>query len=244
MKRLLKRALAGLGYRIEGTRYVPRHLLEPASLRTLEFDDVICRLMVDRGLALTFVQIGAFDGVTRDPLRQYIDKCGWRGVLVEPQPGPAQALRDLYRHNDRVVVFQGAVAAEAGIRTLHNVTSDTVPQWAMGLASFDRNSITKHAHLIPGLEQMIGQDSVECVPFEHVLGLLDSPTLDLLQMDAEGADAYLLSLFPFDRVRPAIVHWEIKHADKQTREECFDRLVTAGYRLAPSGDEDMMAVLV
>jgi glycosyltransferase involved in cell wall biosynthesis len=29
--------------------------------------------------------VGAFDRITGDPLRKYIDKCGWRGVLVEPQ---------------------------------------------------------------------------------------------------------------------------------------------------------------
>jgi hypothetical protein len=72
---------------------------------------------------------------------------------------------------------------------------------------------------------------------------LPTSRLDLLQIDAEGADGYILSLFPFDRVKPAIVHWESKHLTTPQREECLDRLVPFGYRFAQSGDEDMLAVL-
>jgi len=84
---------------------------------------------------------------------------------------------------------------------------------------------------------------VDCMPFADVIRAMPGAgRLDLLQIDAEGADAYLLSLFPFDRVRPAIVHWEIKHYTKTQKQDCLDRLAGFGYRFAPSG-EDMMAVL-
>ena len=35
---------------------------------------------------------------------------------------------------------------------------------------------------------------------------------------AEGADEYILSLFPFDRIRPAIIHWEIKNMTRSEKE--------------------------
>jgi hypothetical protein len=96
LKRLLKSLFAKLGYQVQGTRYCPRHLLDPTCLRTIEFDDVICRRLFEVGQDLTFIQVGAFDGMTRDPLQKYIDKCGWRGVLVEPQSQAASKLRELY----------------------------------------------------------------------------------------------------------------------------------------------------
>jgi hypothetical protein len=65
----------------------------------------------------------------------------------------------------------------------------------------------------------------------------------IFSIDAEGSDAYLLSLFPFDHVQPAIVHWEVKHYTKTEKEDCLDRLAGFGYRFAPSDGEDMMAVL-
>jgi hypothetical protein len=122
------------------------------------------------------------------------------------------------------------------------VNSETAPAWAGGLASFDRESIVKHSDLIPGLEHMIREETVDCIQFDEVIARLVSERIDLLQIDTEGADSYILSLFPFDRVKPAIIHWEIKHLSKAKRENCFDLLAAFGYRFAASGDEDMMAL--
>jgi hypothetical protein len=71
---------------------------------------------------------------------------------------------------------------------------------------------------------------------------LSGDRLDLLQIDAEGADGYLLSLFPFDRVRPAIVQWEIKNMTRAEQEAALDLLCGHGYRICRSGGEDMLAV--
>jgi hypothetical protein len=90
--------LAAFGYQLEGIRYCPRQLLDTTLLRCLEFDDVVCRRMFEVGLDLNFIQVGAFDGITKDPLHKYIQPCGWRGVLVEPSP--AAQLRQLYSDNE------------------------------------------------------------------------------------------------------------------------------------------------
>jgi FkbM family methyltransferase len=242
MKELLKSTLASLGYRVQGTRYIPRQLLEPGLLRVLEFDDVVCRRMFNVGPEFTFIQVGAFDGLVQDPLRKYIPRCNWRGILVEPQARAAGKLRELYRGNDGIVVLQAALGAEARKRTLFTVDSETAPAWAGALASFDRSTILKHSDLIPGLELMIKEETVDCVPFDYVLERLSTKQLDLLQIDAEGADAYILSLFPFDRMLPAVVHWEVEHLTMEQREDCLGRLAAFGYRFAASGDQDMMAV--
>src|SRR5215472_17798567 len=92
----IKKGLATLGYQVQGTKYCPRQLLEPGLLRRLEFDDVVCRRMFEVGRELVFIQVGAFDGISTDPLRKYIHACGWRGVLIEPQPQPVTRLRELY----------------------------------------------------------------------------------------------------------------------------------------------------
>lgn len=227
---------------MQGTRYIPRQLLVPDRLRLLEFDDVVCRRIFDVGAELTFIQVGAFDGVLQDPLRKYIMKQNWRGVLVEPQAKAARKLRELYRDNARIVVLQVALDAGIGKRTLFTVDPNAAPAWAGALASFDRTTMLKHSAQIPQLEQMITEETVDCVTFDVVLERMPSEHLDLLQIDAEGADALLLSLFPFDRVCPAIVHWEVRHLTKAQREGCLDRLAGFGYRFAASGDQDMLAV--
>ena len=243
LRQKIKSALAALGYQVQGTRYCPRQLLDPRLLRRLEFDDVVCRRIFEAGREFTFVQVGAFDGISTDPLRRYIQTCGWRGVLIEPQPGPAAQLRELYGGNDRLIILQAALDDKRGKRILFTVESDSVPAWARGMASFERENIVKNSYLIPGLEAMIKEVTVNCITFDDVIQKLPLGRLDLLQIDAEGADGYILSLFPFDRISPAIVHWESKNLSKPQREECLDRLLHFGYRFAPSGDEDMLAVL-
>jgi len=109
MKHWAKKMFAKLGYHVQGTRYCPRHLLEPRYLCPIELADVICRRMFECGPELTFIQIGTFDGITKDPLYKYIERYGWRGIMVEPQPRPASQLRELYRGNDRIVVLQAAI---------------------------------------------------------------------------------------------------------------------------------------
>jgi FkbM family methyltransferase len=242
LKAFVSRALARAGYRIESTRYVPRQLLDPRGLRRLEFDDVVCRWMHDHGAPLTFVQIGAFDGVTADPLEKYIGRHGWRGVLVEPQPAAAARLRDRYHDNDRVVVIEAAVDRQRGRRTLFVVEPARLPAWAAGMASFDRAHIEKHEPLVPGVTSMIREIAVDCITFDDVLDRLTGTAIDLLQIDAEGADARLLAAFPFERMTPPIVHWEIKNLTMVERETSLARLERFGYRFASSGTEDMMAL--
>jgi FkbM family methyltransferase len=244
MKKIFKAALGNLGYQIQGTRCIPQHLLNASLLRDIELDDVICRHMFETTQSLTFIQVGAFDGITKDPIRPYIDRCGWQGILVEPQPRAAEKLRILYQNNNRVSVVEAALDRQRGQRSLYVVEGPSAPDWAGGLASFDLKNILKHADLIPGLEGMVKEILVDSLTFEDVIKQLPTENIDLLQIDTEGADAYILSLFPFEKIKPAIVHWEIKHLSKSEREACFEPLVALGYRLASSGTEDMLAVLM
>jgi hypothetical protein len=55
MKHLLKIALARLGYGVQGTRYCPHQLLDAASLRAIESDDVVCRRMFEFGPEFTSI---------------------------------------------------------------------------------------------------------------------------------------------------------------------------------------------
>jgi len=199
--------------------------------------------MFEFGREFMFIQVGAFDGIARDPLRKYINKCGWRGVVVEPQARAANQLRELYRGNDRIIILQAALGGESGRRTLFTVDSPIAPSWVGGLASFQRETIVKHSGLPPVLETMIREDSVDCITFDKVPGCLPYKQIDRLQIDTEGADGYIFSLFPLDRVQPSIIHWEVKHLSTPQREECLDRLAGFGYRFALSSDEDMLAVL-
>jgi FkbM family methyltransferase len=243
MKQMIHNLLARAGYRVEGIRFTPRQFLQPHRIRHLQFDDVVCRRMVENGEDFTFIQVGAYDGISTDPLRKYIERFGWRGAMLEPQPRPALQLRELYKDNPRIVVLEAALDRHRGTRSLFTIESDLFPKWAGGMASFDRGHILKHDYLIPGIATMIRELTVACIPFDEVLAALPAGRMDLLQIDAEGADGYLISLFPFDRIKPAIIHWETKNMTRAQQEETLDRLAGHGYLIARSGNEDSLAIL-
>src|SRR5260370_36221391 len=99
----IKRGLGALGSQVQGTRYCPRQLLDPGLLRRLEFDDVVCLRMFEVGREFTFIQVGAFDGISSDPVHKYIQTFGWRGVLIETEPRPTARPQERYVSNDQLV---------------------------------------------------------------------------------------------------------------------------------------------
>ena len=238
MRRKLRQLFLRWDYRIDCVRFVPRQMLDPANMISLDFHHAVCRRMVEVGRPLNFMQIGAFDGRTGDPLYPYIHSHNWRGIMVEPQRRACDFLKILHAGNPRIQIVNAAIGRERGTTILY------LPEWCGGLASLSKESFLKHRHLVPEIENHLIAHEVDVMPF---IDLFDSvemqEQLDVLQIDAEGADAKILRLFPFNSSRPAIVHWEIKHLSKKEREDCLDRLSNHGYRFASSGTEDMLAVL-
>jgi methyltransferase FkbM-like protein len=117
--------------------------------------------------------------------------------MLEPQPGPAAQVRELYKDNVNIVVIEAAVDSKRMTRTLYTVERNALPKWVGGMASFEREQILKQSYLIPGIENLIRELSVECIPFSDILELRPSNgRLDLLQIDAEGADGRTVGRSP------------------------------------------------
>ena len=61
-----------------------------------------------------FVQIGAFDGVTADPIYELVRCQDWRGVLVEPQVEACERLQENYAGQDGLQFFNVAICDHDG----------------------------------------------------------------------------------------------------------------------------------
>ena len=72
-----------------------------------------------RNPRMTFLQIGAFDGVGEDDLRELVMTHKLRGVLVEPQPAAFARLQQTYRNQPQVTLLQAAIAEQEGTRDLY-----------------------------------------------------------------------------------------------------------------------------
>jgi FkbM family methyltransferase len=191
-----------------------------------------------------FLQVGAFDGISTDPLYPLIDKHALRGVLVEPQRDFFDRLKSNYsRFEDSRFLFVNAAIAETDTtRPFYKVRSKAHgPEWLHGIASLDRAVLMRHRPSVQDLDSLIETESVRCVTFSSLFRELCIKHVDLLQIDAEGHDGLILRLFDIPNRRPAIVRFEHKHLSRDDYRSCLDLLVNQGYKVSVSRTGDTLA---
>jgi len=186
-----------------------------------------------------FVQIGAYDGVTNDPIHEFICEQGWHGILVEPQPGPFEALKRNYEGQEGLIFLNVAVAAQDGTVDFHIVLpQEGQPPWSQQVASLKKENVLKHGEGLPeygilkGIDDLDGVLETVQVPalsFSTLLDRYEIKQLDLLQIDAEGYDAEILRQVNFDRILPLMVRYEHMHLSDEDRAGCIRLLQKRGY---------------
>jgi FkbM family methyltransferase len=177
---------------------------------------------------------GACDGKAGDPIREHIMNRSWRGVVVEPVPENFRRLQETYRDYGNVTGVQAAVGSEDGNRTFYFIDfnlGEGLPAWAREIGSFNREHLEKHAALFEGLERYIAQTSVECLSIRTLMDRAGLPFLDLLHIDAEGADVEILRSIDFASVSPEIVMFEHFHMSNAEHAEMRAMFEKCGYEL-------------
>ena len=148
-------------------------------------------------------------------------------------------------HNN-IILVNAAIDEVSGFRDIYCVSpgSDELPSWTEQLASFKREHIIKHEDRAPGLSKHLLTLKVPTISFEDLLEKYCVDSLDLLQIDAEGMDAQLLAWFPFERIKPALLHYETVHMSAEEQRVVRNRLKELGYIIRNSGSPtDDMAIL-
>jgi FkbM family methyltransferase len=170
---------------------------------------------------MTFLQIGAFDGVGDDDLRELVATHKLRGLLVEPQPDAFARLRQNYAGEPQVTLLQAAIAECEGTREFYCHRSH-----ASMAASFDRNHLRKHGIA----DREIVVQTVRCHTVESALRTAGMQYVDLIQIDAEGYDWPIIRSIDFGRLQPRIVRFEYRHMKPADANACFSLLASHGYR--------------
>ncbi len=135
----------------------------------------------------TFVEVGAFDPVVESQTF-HLEQRGWSGVLIEPVPEFAVALR-----NKRCAqVFEVACGAPEhhGTRMPIRVTG--------GLSSLRETFITERLSSAEILQ-------VPVVTLDHVLLSARIYDIDFLSVDVEGFEMSVLRGLSFDRFKPRLI---------------------------------------
>src|SRR5690349_8008477 len=69
----------------------------------------------------SFLQVGAFDGLSNDPINPLVRAFGLRGIVVEPQLKAYESLKARYAEHPQVTVVNAAIADSDGTRDFYTV---------------------------------------------------------------------------------------------------------------------------
>lgn len=174
--------------------------------------------------SLTFVQIGANDGVMNDPIYQFnVDnKSVVTGFVLEPLFDTYEKLVKNYKCCPGIKPFNLAIHATESEMVLHRVKparASEISYLARGIASFDEEH-WKKSTLVPSPDYM-EKVRVKCISFIDFIKLNAIKKLDLLLLDTEGYDYQILMSIDFTSIKPRIIRFEHGVPDQVMSPEKF-----------------------
>jgi hypothetical protein len=113
-----------------------------------------------------------------------------------------------------------------------------LPVSATGLASLNPEHLKKHG--VPA--EFIVQERVDAFTLMEIIEDSGLNHLDLLQIDTEGFDAEVVKMINFDKIRPSIIKYEVRHLSDVDASTTEALLKSHDYKLFNEGG-DKIAVL-
>lgn len=207
----------------------------------LSFNQII-KSYAPKNSEFYFIQIGANDGISGDPIHSFIKEFKWKGVLVEPQLEVFKKLVSTYKNVANLKLENSAIGNYDGYKDLFKI-SFCNDRWATGISSFHKFHLEKHIqngyvtkmmrgkeHLLPqSKEDYITIEKVKVLTFQSLLCKYYINQIDLLQVDVEGYDYRLLKTINFAIFRPSIIQYEHLHMTTDQKHEIIQLLKHNGY---------------
>jgi len=180
-----------------------------------------------------FIQVGANDGMARDPLRLQIERRQWNGVMVEPVPYVFKRLAARYGSHPRIRLEQAAIADREGSLPFYHLREaapgEKVWGWYHALGSFRREVVLKHDNFIPDIADRLVETQVPCTTMDSLCRRHGLGGVDLLFIDTEGYDYEILRTVNFSTLRPRVLVYEHIHLSPADRQAARDLLTQQGY---------------
>ena len=192
------------------------------ALEQADMFNLICRMLTAASDPVSFIQVGANDGKTGDPLYPFVQTGKWHGLMIEPHPTAFAKLHGLYGSAEHITLVNMAITPEQGTVTLfapkdeHSSKSTLAPKTGFAARS----------------EGGSDEISVEGVRLSQLVSDHSIDRLDLLQIDAEGFDFEILKTFDFSSCQPLVVQYEDRHLfPPKERRRAVEFLRDLGYQV-------------
>lgn len=195
------------------------------------------------GRRLTFVQIGANDGLRNDPVREFVVRDEWSGVFIEPLPTVFSELQQNYRYlnSRRKLAFENvAISSETTALPFYTFQEAFLQRLShegrldmLRKSSFDKSHVAQFASHPDELLQV----DVPCTSITRIIEKhFSDGALDLLVIDAEGHESTILRSIDFSTARISAIFFESRHLGAE-REPLLQLLTSNGYTVREAGDD-------
>lgn len=180
-----------------------------ANLNGISYLEVLLYGYLQNKKKIFFIQIGANDGVSTDPIYNFVtlNSKKVKGVALEPMPDVFETLKNNYKRYPNVKLCNLAIHNSKSQMDLYKVNpkySKDLPKWTKGIASFN-----KRHHELSGIDsKFIISEKVKCISFDGLLNKYSINQVDLLQIDTEGYDSEIIFSIDFSKIKPSIIHFE------------------------------------
>lgn len=191
-----------------------------------------------------FVQIGANDGFTGDPLNHLILRpdTRWRGVLVEPVAHLFEQLSERYGNDPALELERAAIGETDGSTVIHRLqTGPGDSLWLEQIPSLDPGLLQRTAGQFGQAERAMVEEAVPCLSVATLLERHSIPRLDLLVIDTEGWDWRILRQFDLTRLQPKLLLYEHQHLSPNDRESAQHFLARHAYEWVQTEEGDTIA---
>ncbi len=202
-----------------------------------------------------FVQIGANDGVSFDPIHKHIVENKWKGVLVEPLPDLMERLKENYADMDGLFFEMSAITDDPLLSSITRIKPDAIargelPDWAQGVSSLTphKNVISKanggaaiDDNLFEVIKKYTITENIKTISFSDLLEKYKIEKIDLLQIDAEGYDFEIIRSIDLSICAPKIIHAEFYNLYKTEKDALLKLLAKNGYFIMYA-QKDILAV--
>lgn len=243
-----------LRVRRSAKRWVQRQLLlrgievrkfPTAAFRPLRvFDLAVQAMMAAQTEPLRFVQVGANDGSFVDPIRPYIVECGWRGILIEPQPDVFAKLVRNYAEHSAQLVFENVAISSGPSLTLYlpplDLDTSDGGDHARSVVSADPRVIARQLGIAP---ERLRRIEVPAMTLDALLAKHGVDSLDVLQIDAEGFDWAVLRTLDLGTLAPRAIQVETGHLKRGELGAMTQALSQHGYEIYYGGHQGDLVAL-
>lgn len=211
---------------------------------------------------MNLVQVGANDGRINDPIHAFVmrNRARTRILLIEPQPEIIPFLKQNYAAHPDAHIHQGAIGPEDNLRLfrvkpalwavynppyMKDAPAYRVPS---GFTSSSIAHVRRHAEgnfrIEARLDDCIEELRVPCSTLHALIARLSwTQDIDVLQIDAEGADDEVIYASDIERLRPRLINFERRHLSEQRQQALAAFLAGQGYSILNWSDSDTTAIL-